>query len=118
MVVDLCWQRAAGACEQCHRALRLEDRGIGWSLHHRQPRGMGGSKAVYVNLPGNLLVLCGSGTTGCHGWVEANRERALDTGLLVSRLSRVLPVQVPVLLSDVVYLLDDFGGKTVMKEAA
>ena len=31
----------------------------------------------------NLLQLCGSGTTGCHGWVHAHPARAYRLGYLV-----------------------------------
>ena len=44
---------------------------------------MGGSKDPVTNSPANLLLLCSSGTTGCHGWVESHRELAYATGLLV-----------------------------------
>lgn len=111
MVVDICWQRAGGQCERCGQGLRFSDRGYAWSLHHRQPRGMGGSRAPYVNLPSNLLVLCGSGVTGCHGWVEANRRDALELGLLVSRAAGTEPVLVPVTLAGSAWWLDDYGGK-------
>lgn len=45
----------------------------GWgplSTQHRVARGMGGSRQPWKNEPANLLTLCGSGTTGCHGWIE------------------------------------------------
>ena len=56
-----------------------------YSIHHRRPRGMGGTKRPETDLPGNLVVLCGSGTTGCHGQVEADRLRATAAGFLVSQ---------------------------------
>ncbi len=37
------------------------------SQHHVLPRGQGGDDD-----PANLVSLCGSGTTGCHGLIEAN----------------------------------------------
>jgi hypothetical protein len=46
---------------------------------------MGGTRVAEINQPANLLALCGSGTTGCHGWVESNREQAYELGLLVRR---------------------------------
>jgi hypothetical protein len=46
---------------------------------------MGGTSDPSANGTANLLVLCGSGTTGCHGWVESNRASARDLGLLVSQ---------------------------------
>ena len=76
-------------CFICRRPLRWEDRGIGWSAHHRKPRGAGGvfgAAAELIRSAANCLILCGSGTTGCHGWVEKNRALALEMGLLISRL--------------------------------
>jgi hypothetical protein len=35
------------------------------SLHHLYPRGQGGD-----DVESNLIGLCGSGTTGCHGLIE------------------------------------------------
>lgn len=48
---------------------------------------MGGTKSPAVNLPANLITLCGSGTTGCHGWVEHHPAEAKALGLSVSRWS-------------------------------
>ena len=54
---------------------------------------MGGSKASFINEAANLLALCGSGVTGCHGAVESNRARSYDLGLLVHR--GYFPTHVP-----------------------
>lgn len=54
-----------------------------YSIHHRRPKGMGGSRRLDTNLPANLITLCGSGVTGCHGWVESNREDCYPLGLLL-----------------------------------
>jgi hypothetical protein len=54
-----------------------------WSLHHRQPRGMGGTSRANVHSLAVLVVACGHGTAGCHGWVEHHRAAARDRGLLV-----------------------------------
>lgn len=35
---------------------------LGRSIHHRMDRSIGGTNAM-----SNLITLCGSGTTGCHG---------------------------------------------------
>jgi hypothetical protein len=41
---------------------------------------MGGTKDPSINRPGNLILLCGDGVRGCHGWVETHREEAHDNG--------------------------------------
>ena len=81
-------QRAGHRCEKCLGSLA-----DGMSVHHRRPRGMGGTKIPAINSAENLLALCGSGTTGCHGWVESNREDAYSRGLLVrsGRMSHTTP---------------------------
>ena len=56
-----------------------------WQIHHRKPRGMGGTRDPLINSPANLVLLCGSGTTGCHGWVESHRTEAREQGWLVSQ---------------------------------
>lgn len=52
-----------------------------YSLQHRRPAGMGGSKLVHTMA--NLVTLCGSGTTLCHGEVESDRITARAEGWLV-----------------------------------
>ena len=82
LVVD----RAGGCCEVC--GTLLHD-GYGWlaahSIHHRQPRGMGGTSRPEINSPANLLLLCGSATSpeGCHAVIEKRREAAIALGYLV-----------------------------------
>lgn len=79
------FEREQEACFRCGRPLRFEDRGIGWSAHHRKPRGMGGTSDPRIGNIANLLVLCGSGVTGCHGWVESHRAIAEHFGYLIRR---------------------------------
>lgn len=69
---------------------------------------MGGSKDPAINSPSNLLFLCGSGTEGCHGWVESNRAEAYADGLLVYRNDD--PSEIPVVLRYGEVFLDDVGG--------
>lgn len=67
---------------QCQRCGDLI---TGWfSRHHRNPRGLGGSKADPHALV-NLVLLCGSATSrgGCHAHVESNRKQARIDGWLV-----------------------------------
>lgn len=46
--------------------------------HHRKLRSQGGDEKHW-----NIIRLCGSGTTGCHGLVHAHPELAYECGLLV-----------------------------------
>lgn len=48
------------------------------SRHHRKLRSRGGADA-----PENLILACGSGTTGCHGWMHANPAEATALGFIV-----------------------------------
>lgn len=89
------WTRAGGRCEVCGGPLA----GVcGFSMHHRRARGMGGSSRTELNSPSNLVLACGSGTTGCHGNLESHREQAYADGLLLHDGQD--PAQVPVLLAD------------------
>lgn len=66
------------------------------STQHRVARGMGGTRWAGINLPSNLLTLCGSGTTGCHGWVEAHPVWATAHGWSVPRWEADEVATVPV----------------------
>lgn len=65
-------------------------------------------------VPSNILDVCGDGTRGCHGWIEANPERAQERGLwLVGAES---PQFTPLIISwrgimDWYYLTDTGGLK-------
>jgi 5-methylcytosine-specific restriction endonuclease McrA len=48
-------------------------------VHHRKPRGMGGTRDVRSKDHRNLVLLCRS----CHGDVESHRALAYDTGWLI-----------------------------------
>lgn len=76
--------RANYQCERCYEKLH----GVfGASVHHRRPRMMGGSKKAELHQPANLIVLCGSGVSGCHGWVESNRDKAREHGYLIYKVA-------------------------------
>lgn len=89
------WTRAGGRCEVCGSSLAGM---LGFSVHHRRARGMGGTRRSETNTPSNLLVVCGSGTTGCHGHIESHREQSYAAGLLLH--DGQAPADVPVLLAD------------------
>lgn len=76
---DLLAQRSGGACELCGQAAT--------NAHHRAPRGMGGTTRN-IHTVEWLLHICGSGTTGCHGWIETHRERSYHHGWLMRRHQR------------------------------
>ncbi|WP_300733750.1 hypothetical protein [Pseudomonas sp.] len=105
-VVRLMWGRAFASCESCGRGLVWERRGWQWSAHHRDPRGMGGSSDPALGAASNGLILCGHGTSGCHGLVESRRAAALAAGLLVGPGARAADVPVTLYMFGRVRLLD------------
>jgi len=89
--------RDEGYCQRCGRPVfRIQTSGTrvllenvlsDYSLQHRIPRGMGGTKgarALMLGNPANGILFCGSGTTGCHGEVESHREAAREMGYSLS----------------------------------
>lgn len=100
---EIVYARADRCCER-------EGCGVyayGGSVHHRRARGMGGDKRSTTDRASNAILLCGSGTTGCHGWVEQNRATAIEAGLLVP--STLEPAEIPVTLRYGRVLLHDDG---------
>lgn len=114
-VVELVLERDRFSCVGCGRPVGGE-RGRDWSIQHRIPRGMGGSRDKRLNLPANLLVLCGSGVTLCHGEVESNRTAALLDGFLLHRIQE--PTEVPVNAFEGWVLLDNEGGRRAVEVAS
>jgi hypothetical protein len=71
-------KRDQSTCQWCGCHV---DTSSGWySLQHRRSRGMGGTKQAWVNGPANLVLMCGTGTTRCHGHVEAHPIEAAGRG--------------------------------------
>lgn len=102
---QLVLERDLHQCVRCGKYLGpLDD----YSIHHRRPRGMGGSRDPETDQPANLLTLCGSGTTGCHGAVEAHRIIAGNDGYLLPQGTR--PADRPVLTHRGWIRLDNQGG--------
>lgn len=92
----------------------------GGSRHHRKFKSRRGGDEV-----SNGLLLCGSGTTGCHGWAHANPREARMGGFAVESGEdpRLVPVEHAVY--GTVWLDDDGGVSTTppcpphaMREAA
>lgn len=76
--------------KECRRLVRLRSNGdcevriVGFCLgrasnfQHRKNRSQGG-----LFLPSNGLDVCGSGTTGCHGWIHSHPKLSRDNGWMV-----------------------------------
>ena len=94
-------ERDGGRCFRC--GAFLHSAWPGYSCHHRRLRSGGGT-----DTPENRIMLCGSGTTACHGWVHAHPSVARAHGWLASRYG-LDPGDTPVLhwqLGDV-FLTED-----------
>lgn len=73
--VQLVKDRAANHCERCGHSVE----NVRAAVHHRRPRGMGGTSRPGTNSPSNLLLLCDP----CHLTVESSREISREQGWLV-----------------------------------
>lgn len=82
--VQLVLERDDWCCVRCGKPVQ-GSRGYGWSIHHRVPAGMGGSKRPEAHGTAVLVVLCGHGTYGCHGEIERHRFVAEEQGWLVRK---------------------------------
>jgi hypothetical protein len=109
-VRDQLHERAQGCCERC---------GV-WgatNAHHRLNQSQG-----RLHTLSNLMLLCGSGTTGCHGFVTTHPMVALSCGWTVP--GGGVPGDVPVLRFDLNaerqfdVRLDDDGGIHPVEENA
>lgn len=84
------WDRDQARCVACGTRLRRDQ---DWhSIQHRLPRGRGGDNRL-----ANLILSCGSATTGCHGRMEGNHRWAEAAGYSVRGYDPSLPAEVPVL---------------------
>lgn len=99
--VDLINERSGGVCEVCEAAPAS-------NLHHRRARGMGGTRAQ-IHGPEWLLHLCGTGTTGCHGYIENHPEISYSKGWKLRRTRE--PAISPVQLGGRWYILTPDGRR-------
>lgn len=74
----------------------------GNNAHHRKNKSQGG-----LDVLSNLMLLCGSGTTGCHGWVTVNPHKSRHNGWTVLRHQE--PEQIPVRRRGVRVMFADDG---------
>ena len=94
IVVD----RAGNCCELCGLWA------VGAQIHHRRPRGIGGSSDPAINAASNLVLFC----FDCHTFVERiERESAYRYGWLVP--DGTAPGEHPFLLLGRWVFLDDHG---------
>lgn len=91
--VRLVWGHDQGCCVRCGTILWPAGRGFGWSVHHRVLKSHGVN-----NSPTNLILLCGSGSSGCHGMVHSRPRTYRAEGGWILR-STDNPAQVAVLLA-------------------
>lgn len=93
-------ERSGGECEICGKPAN--------NAHHRKNRSQGGNHDL-----SNLLLLCGSGTTGCHGWATEHPADARKGGWSTWRSDD--PLKVPVLYRNTWVRLDNDGNVIVLE---
>lgn len=103
---DLVLERDAWSCLRCRQGIT----GRPYSLHHRKGR--------INNQPSNLITLCGSGSTGCHGYVHAHPWESYEQGWMIRRLGSDDPEMVPIKLDGGMVFLTDDGSAIFTKAAA
>lgn len=105
----LVFLRDNGQCIRCGYEGEL-------NFHHRKLRRHAPKDEVHN--PENVIMLCGSGTTGCHGWVHSNPRESYRLGWMVRSWDR--PEKAPCLYVDTLYyLLDSEANRiTTTKKAA
>lgn len=96
--------RSGGRCEVRVPGV-CQGRATNW--HHRRNRSAGGRW-----VPSNGLDLCGTGTTGCHGYITEHPAESAENGWTVRSWND--PVHVPALIHTTSFvhalvLLDDDG---------
>lgn len=101
-VVEAVCERAGYSCEICTEQVG-DRRGVDHHIHHRRPRGAGGSRRADTNLPSNLLLLC----PPCHREVESHRGPAQSMGWLVVQSVDPATIAVLVQRDRWAYLTDD-----------
>ena len=114
-VRDALKERANNCCEACGR------HGAN-NAHHRRNQSQGGQDVL-----SNLMLLCGSGTTGCHGKVTRSPKWAEERGYTIQG-TQLDPRNVAVVLYaecpnpevrvPTSVLLDDQGGWTEVESVA
>lgn len=100
-VRDKIKNRAHGSCEVCGFTI-----GYSAQIHHRKPRGMGGSKSEQSGSISNGLFI----HPKCHAQIESNRQKASSLGYLIYQIDD--PENVPVKLWYGWHYLNNDGSVT------
>lgn len=99
-------ERAGGRCEICAEPAN--------NAHHRRNKSQGGQDRL-----ANLMLLCGSGTTGCHGEVTEHPGWATLCGYTIQgTVDGDAPETVPVYIRGLRSLLEDDGTVVHIPEVA
>lgn len=112
-------RRDGGRCQWCGAGV---DTSSGWySLQHRRARQMGGTSRPEANLAANLVLVHGTGTTGCHGEIEANPVLAAERGFRLTQEQQ--PDQCPIQVAGItgrrwVRLDNDGNTRPTIRRAA
>ena len=89
-------ERAGAACEICGSFGAT-------NAHHRRNRSQVGKDVL-----SNLMLLCGSGTTGCHGRVTTRPAWSVESGYTIHG-TVADPATVPLIYRGRLVLLDNYG---------
>lgn len=103
---DLVKQRDDWTCACCENPISGIS-GIDYSIQHRVARGDGGTSDPATNSPANLILLCGSATTGCHSLAESRDSAMHRLGFRLEHWQKPAETPVAHALHGWVLLTDD-----------
>lgn len=98
---ELCGLRDLNRCVRCGAHDHL-----GLNRDHRKNRSQGGRTVIE-----NLQLLCGTGTTGCHGWVTEHPRSAVLEGFAIPGWPQADPAEWP---ARRVFSFDVVTGKPII----
>jgi hypothetical protein len=111
---ELVKQRDDWTCACCGNPIV----GSNFSLQHRLARGGGGTSDPAINSPANLILLCGSATTGCHGLAESRDAAMHRLGFWLKHGQEPAKVRVAHAVHGWVRLLDNGDFEPAVGDAA
>ncbi len=101
-------ERDGQDCRRCGRSVLNYPS----SLHHRQPKGMGGGSRDRYDRVENLVLVCGTGSTpDCHFYIHNHPAESYQCGWLVRRGKD--PAEVPLLTATQIIMLTPDGTAVV-----